>query len=110
ATARSSPSRRRPSAARRRTPAAQASRNARKMAAWHCPARRRATLAGSMATGTGDLDGALARARSGDEVGFLELWQSLQPRLLRYLRVLSCDDPDDVASETCCRWSATCAH
>jgi RNA polymerase sigma-70 factor (ECF subfamily) len=46
------------------------------------------------------LDGALARARSGDEVGFLELWQSLQPRLLRYLRVLSCDDPDDVASET----------
>ena len=70
------------------------------MAAWHCPARRRGTLAGAMATGTGDLDGALARARSGDEVGFLELWQSLQPRLLRYLRVLSCDDPDDVASET----------
>jgi RNA polymerase sigma-70 factor (ECF subfamily) len=48
----------------------------------------------------GDLDGALARARSGDEAGFLELWRSLQPRLLRYLRVLRCDDPDDVASET----------
>lgn len=53
-----------------------------------------------MATGTSDVDGALARARSGDEVGFLELWRQLQPRLLRYLRVLSCDDADDVASET----------
>ena len=42
----------------------------------------------------------LARARSGDEAGFLELWRSLQPRLLRYVRVLGCDDPDDVASET----------
>lgn len=42
----------------------------------------------------------LARARSGDEVGFLELWRQLQPRLLRYLRVLGCDDADDVASET----------
>ena len=53
-----------------------------------------------MATETGQLDGALSRARSGDEAGFLELWQGLQPSLLRYLRVLSCDDPDDVASET----------
>ena len=42
----------------------------------------------------------VARARSGDEAGFLALWRSLQPRLLRYLRVLGCDDPDDVASET----------
>jgi RNA polymerase sigma-70 factor (ECF subfamily) len=42
----------------------------------------------------------LARARSGDETGFLELWRALQPRLLRYLQVLGCDDPDDVASET----------
>ncbi len=53
-----------------------------------------------MAVETGDLDGALDRARSGDETGFVELWRSLQPRLLRYLRVLRCDDPDDVASET----------
>jgi len=53
-----------------------------------------------MATETGSLDDALTRARSGDEAAFLELWRSLQPRLLRYLRVLSCDDPDDVASET----------
>lgn len=47
-----------------------------------------------------DLDAALTRARAGDEGGFLELWQSLQPPLLRYLRVLRCADPDDVASET----------
>jgi RNA polymerase sigma-70 factor (ECF subfamily) len=53
-----------------------------------------------MATDTGQLDGALSRARCGDEAGFLELWQGLQPGLLRYLRVLSCDDPDDIASET----------
>jgi RNA polymerase sigma-70 factor, ECF subfamily len=53
-----------------------------------------------MATKAGDLGGVLARARSGDEAGFLELWRALQPRLLRYLYVLGCDDPDDVASET----------
>jgi RNA polymerase sigma-70 factor (ECF subfamily) len=49
---------------------------------------------------TDDLGGALARAQSGDEAGFLELWRQLQPRLLRYLRVLNCDDAEDVASET----------
>jgi RNA polymerase sigma-70 factor, ECF subfamily len=48
----------------------------------------------------GSLDDALARARSGDEAGFLRLWRELHPRLLRYLRVLSRDDADDVASET----------
>jgi len=42
----------------------------------------------------------LARARAGEEEGFLELWRHLQPRLLRYLRVLNRDDADDVASET----------
>jgi RNA polymerase sigma-70 factor, ECF subfamily len=47
-----------------------------------------------------DTGGALARARSGDEAGFLELWRQLQPRLLRYLHVLNCADADDVASET----------
>lgn len=45
-------------------------------------------------------DDALARARSGDEAGFLQLWRELHPRLLRFLRVLSSDDADDVASET----------
>jgi RNA polymerase sigma-70 factor, ECF subfamily len=53
-----------------------------------------------MATKAGDLGGQLARARSGDEGGFLELWRALQPRLLRYLHVFGCDDPDDVAGET----------
>jgi RNA polymerase sigma-70 factor (ECF subfamily) len=42
----------------------------------------------------------LARARAGEEAGFLELWRHLQPRLLRYLRVLNRDDADDIASET----------
>jgi len=46
------------------------------------------------------LDDALARAGTGDEAGFLELWRAFQPRLLRFLRVVGCDDPDDVASET----------
>jgi RNA polymerase sigma-70 factor (ECF subfamily) len=55
---------------------------------------------GLKSAGAGNLDGALARALSGDETGFLELWRQLQPRLLRYLRVQSCDDADDVASET----------
>jgi len=53
-----------------------------------------------MATETGVLDDALARASTGDEAGFLELWRALQPRLLRFLRVVGCEDPDDVASET----------
>jgi RNA polymerase sigma-70 factor, ECF subfamily len=56
--------------------------------------------ADAMATQTNDLDLALARARAGDEAGFLALWRSLHPRLLRYLRVLGCDDPEDVGSET----------
>ena len=46
------------------------------------------------------MGGVLARARSGDEAAFLELWRGLQPRLLRYLCVLGCGDPDDIASET----------
>jgi RNA polymerase sigma-70 factor, ECF subfamily len=53
-----------------------------------------------MASQTNVLDDALARASNGDEAGFLELWRALQPRLLRYLRVVGCEDPDDVASET----------
>jgi RNA polymerase sigma-70 factor, ECF subfamily len=56
--------------------------------------------AGAMETAADELDEALARARSGDEAGFLLLWDELQPRLLRYLQVLGCDDVDDVAGET----------
>jgi RNA polymerase sigma-70 factor, ECF subfamily len=54
----------------------------------------------AMETAADEFDEALARARSGDETGFLLLWYELQPRLLRYLQVLGCDDVDDVASET----------
>ena len=53
-----------------------------------------------MASETGVLDEALARASAGDEAGFLQLWRTLQPPLLRFLRVIGCDDPEDVASET----------
>jgi RNA polymerase sigma-70 factor (ECF subfamily) len=53
-----------------------------------------------MASEIGVLDDALARATSGDEAGFLQLWRALQPPLLRFLRVIGCEDPDDVASET----------
>lgn len=49
---------------------------------------------------TGVLDDALARASTGDEAGFLELWRGLQPLLLRFLRVIGCEDADDIASET----------
>jgi RNA polymerase sigma-70 factor, ECF subfamily len=45
-------------------------------------------------------DDALARARLGDENGFLVLWEARQPRLLRYLQGFGCDDVDDVAGET----------
>jgi RNA polymerase sigma-70 factor, ECF subfamily len=53
-----------------------------------------------MPSETGVLDDALARACAGDEAGFLELWRSFQPRLLRFLRAVGCDDADDVAGET----------
>jgi RNA polymerase sigma-70 factor (ECF subfamily) len=53
-----------------------------------------------MVTETDFLDDALARAVAGDEGGFLQLWRTLQPRLLRFLRVVGSDDPEDVASET----------
>jgi RNA polymerase sigma-70 factor, ECF subfamily len=56
--------------------------------------------AGAMETAGDEFDEALARARAGDEAGFLFLWDELQPRLLRYLQVLGCDDVDDVAGET----------
>lgn len=46
------------------------------------------------------LDEALIKAKAGDEAGFLLLWDVLQPRLLRYLQVIGCDDVDDIAGET----------
>jgi len=53
-----------------------------------------------MAMQTDVVEAALARAAAGDEAGFRQLWRVLQPRLLRFLRVLGCADPEDVASET----------
>lgn len=46
------------------------------------------------------LDDALQRARAGDESGFSELWRTLQPRLLRYLRVSAGRNHEDIAAET----------
>jgi RNA polymerase sigma-70 factor (ECF subfamily) len=48
----------------------------------------------------GPLEDALSRARAGDESGFAELWRTLQPPLLRYLRVRSRTGYEDVAAET----------
>jgi RNA polymerase sigma-70 factor (ECF subfamily) len=54
----------------------------------------------AMKTGADELDAALVRALAGDESGFLLLFDALQPRLLRYLTVIGCDDVDDVAGDT----------
>lgn len=43
---------------------------------------------------------ALLAAQRGDEYGFRLLYRDIQPRLLRYLRVLVADDAEDVASES----------
>jgi RNA polymerase sigma-70 factor (ECF subfamily) len=43
-----------------------------------------------------DLNGAIG----GDEAAFARLWRSLQPALLRYLRVVVGDAAEDVASDT----------
>jgi RNA polymerase sigma-70 factor (ECF subfamily) len=43
---------------------------------------------------------ALRGAQGGDELGFVELWRALQPRLLRYLRIAIGEPAEDVAAET----------
>jgi RNA polymerase sigma-70 factor (ECF subfamily) len=45
------------------------------------------------------LDDALKRARNGEEEGFVELWRTLHPPLLRYLTVRRNDSPEDLAAE-----------
>jgi RNA polymerase sigma-70 factor (ECF subfamily) len=42
----------------------------------------------------------LAAAADGDPTAFAELWRATHPQLLRYLRVLTGADAEDVASET----------
>jgi RNA polymerase sigma-70 factor (ECF subfamily) len=61
------------------------------------PARRSGA---QQAADEGDLDTALQRARSGDDVGFLALWRAHQPMLLRFLRVYGGDGHEDVAGDT----------
>ncbi|MEV6637991.1 sigma-70 family RNA polymerase sigma factor [Actinoplanes sp. NPDC051470] len=51
-------------------------------------------------SGDDELARALIAAAGGDEAGFAILWRSLQPALLRYLRVAVGDAAEDVASET----------
>ena len=46
------------------------------------------------------LDIALAAARRGEDSGFLTLYRTIQPRLLRYLRIRTADGAEDVAAET----------
>ena len=46
------------------------------------------------------LAAAVRVARTGEEAGFATLWRSLQPAVLRYLRVVVGDAAEDVASET----------
>ena len=50
-------------------------------------------------------DELVARARAGDEAAFVELYRAVQPRLLRYLRVLVSDEAEDAAAET---WLQVC--
>jgi RNA polymerase sigma-70 factor (ECF subfamily) len=46
-----------------------------------------------------DLAVVLARAQRGDDEGFREIYRTLAPGLVRYLRVLVGDEAEDVASE-----------
>ncbi|HEX3592520.1 MAG TPA: hypothetical protein VHV74_23100, partial [Pseudonocardiaceae bacterium] len=46
-----------------------------------------------------DVSAAIALAQRGDERAFRVLYRAVQPRLLRYLRVLVGQDAEDVASE-----------
>ncbi|MEU8238907.1 RNA polymerase sigma factor [Actinoplanes missouriensis] len=47
-----------------------------------------------------ELADALTAARAGDEQGFAVLWRTLNPAVLRYLRLIAGDAAEDVASET----------
>lgn len=53
-----------------------------------------------MHDGDAQVAAALRMAQQGDEPAFRVLYRDVQPRLLRYLRVLVADDAEDVASET----------
>ena len=65
------------------------------------PPRRCRTLPSVEDSG---LDAALDGARSGDPDAFALLYRTLQPSVVRYLRVVAGQDADDVAAET---WVST---
>jgi RNA polymerase sigma-70 factor, ECF subfamily len=50
--------------------------------------------------GASEFDRRLHAAKAGDEASFTELFRSVQPRLLRYLRTVGGALADDVAAET----------
>jgi RNA polymerase sigma-70 factor (ECF subfamily) len=62
---------------------------------------------GELSDGSDDLDGALSRARQGDEQGIASLFKALQPPLLRYLRHHAPAVAEDLASEV---WMAAARH
>lgn len=47
-----------------------------------------------------DFSAVLSAAQRGDEVAYSRLWRDANPPLLRYLRVVTSGDPDDIAAET----------
>lgn len=47
-----------------------------------------------------DFSAVLSAAQRGDETAYARLWRDANPPLLRYLRVVSSGDPDDIAAET----------
>lgn len=56
--------------------------------------------AGVVRDNAANVSAGLTAAQAGDEEGFRVLYRDMQPRLLRYLRVLVGEDAEDVASET----------
>jgi RNA polymerase sigma-70 factor, ECF subfamily len=72
------------------------------------PGGEHVKVCGARATCTEDTDrvigaafgAALAGAQDGDEAAFACIFRDIQPALLRYLRVIAPDGPDDVAGDT----------
>jgi RNA polymerase sigma-70 factor, ECF subfamily len=64
------------------------------------PRSRHGRLAAGSLPGESTLAAAVGGARRGDPEAFRALYRDTQPRLLRYLRALTGDDAEDVASET----------
>ncbi len=63
-------------------------------------ARETPTEAPGVSAQRRDLTAEIELAQKGDEAAFREIYRSVQPGLLRYLRGLVADEAEDVASET----------